>query len=147
MKSSRISAQTLGKWSVMLYALYFEFNQFLSAAFGYSAILFTLGIACVLMILSQFIAHKKLSKEAIWWLAFLIMVTVNNQSIANGKFTEYSNYAVIVLIGVFLISAKREICETIEECLVKMGLIHVFATLLFFMLPALYSFVANFFMG
>lgn len=135
----KLTGRTLEAWAVFLYCLYFEFHQLIQQVAGYNSIKIILGLAAFFCVFSQLYYKRWNTKESIWWIGFFLLVTIGNQALAAGKITEYTNYVTWIIIGIFLTSSHAGICKNIVNTLLKMGMIHVSATILFFLIPPLYT--------
>lgn len=112
--------------------LYAFFYHLITAVLGdrFAYLLFGVGYASMMLFV---LVRKKLKtqKMALGWLVILVLSLIRNQRLESGSIIQ-TVYSCEVMLFAILMSCESRWSKKVEEFMTSLGLVHVFATLLFF---------------
>lgn len=134
-----VSYSWFTKIAILLYVVYFYYNQLIVAVFGYSFSIELLLVALVLSVIGNHVFYKKNKVFWLLWGILLVVYLVNNRALAHGLYPLFTTYLIYFVGGLVLTNSRLKEAVFVVRCLAFIGLANCIATVLFFLIPSLYS--------
>ena len=141
----KLNSYSLQKLGALLFIAYVFFYDLIEQVFGRNIALIMLLIAVVLCFAAITVANGRfrLSKDLLrsmapWLILMIFFVIPRNQMLRQGNYWLTLKWILSIIIAFFVASRPGKY-DRILKTIIAIGMIHVFATWLFYFIPSLYA--------
>lgn len=135
----KVKKSTFSRISILLYTLYFYYNQQIAALINYRFSVMLLLAAVLFAFAGNSTLNKRIKVFLTMWILLIFLYLFNNRAIVHGNTTYALIYLFYFLGGLLLSNSQVDTAEFACKGLAYTGIIHCISTIIFFLFPALYT--------